>query len=95
MATHGARRLADMAENAATVAGIELLAAAQGIDFRRPLETSAALERAHAMIRADVAFLAEDRRAAPDIAAAKALVQGGALKALLPASLFPSGATTA
>ncbi len=90
MATHGARRLADMAENAATIAGIELLAAAQGIDFRRPLETSAPLERAHAMIREHVAFLAEDRRAAPDIAAAKALVQGGALKELLPERLLPS-----
>ncbi|KAK0338980.1 hypothetical protein LTR94_036426, partial [Friedmanniomyces endolithicus] len=31
MATHGARRLLDMAENAAAVVGIELLAAAQGI----------------------------------------------------------------
>ncbi len=90
MATHGARRLANMAENAATIAGIELLAAAQGIDFRRPLETSAPLERAHAMIREHVAFLAEDRRAAPDIAAAKALVQGGALKELLPKRLLPS-----
>jgi histidine ammonia-lyase len=90
MATHGARRLADMAENTATVIGIELLAAAQGIDFRRPIQTSEPLARAHAMIRERVAFLAEDRRAAPDIAAAKALVQGGALKALLPAPLLPS-----
>ncbi len=94
MATHGARRLADMAENAATVAGIELLAAAQGIDFRRPLATSAPLERAHAMIRERVAFLTEDRRAAPDIAAAKALVRGGALKALLSRPLLPSDGMT-
>jgi histidine ammonia-lyase len=95
MATHGARRLSAMAENAATVAGIELLAACQGIDLRRPLTTSAPLERAHAMIREHVDFLVEDRRAAPDIAAAKALVQGGALKALLPANLLPSDAAVA
>ncbi len=92
MATHGARRLADMAENAATVAGIELLAAAQGIDFRRPLETSAALERAHAMIRETVPFLVEDRRAAPDIAAAKALVQAGRFNGMMPDGLLPSTA---
>ena len=95
MATHGARRLADMAENVATITGIELLAAAQGIDFRRPLETSGRLKRAHAMIRERVDFLAEDRRAAPDIAAAKALVQSGALKALLPERLLPSNDGTA
>ncbi|HEY2419569.1 MAG TPA: histidine ammonia-lyase, partial [Steroidobacteraceae bacterium] len=35
MATHGARRLAPMLDNAAAVVGIELLAAAQGIDFHR------------------------------------------------------------
>ncbi len=94
MATHGARRLADMAENAATVAGIELLAAAQGIDLRRPLKTSAPLERAHAMIREHVDFLAEDRRAAPDIAAAKTLVRDGGLKPLVSPSLLPSAAAT-
>src|SRR6201996_7184980 len=35
MATHAARRLAPMVDNAAAVIGIELLAAAQGIDFHR------------------------------------------------------------
>ncbi len=42
MATHGARRLHDMAENAAAVVAIELLAATQGLDFRHPLKSSAA-----------------------------------------------------
>ncbi len=36
MATHAARRLSPMVDNAAAVIGIELLAAAQGIDFHRP-----------------------------------------------------------
>ncbi len=44
MATHGARRLHDMAENAASVVAIELLAATQGLDFRHPLKSSAPLE---------------------------------------------------
>jgi histidine ammonia-lyase len=90
MATHGARRLADMAANAATITGIELLAAAQGIDFRRPLETSAPLKRAHAMVREDVDFLTEDRRAAPDIAAAKSIVRSGGLTELVPQLNLPS-----
>jgi histidine ammonia-lyase len=77
MATHAARRLGAMAENAAGVVGIELLAAAQGIDFHRPARSSAALEQVHASIRADVAFYAVDRYFAPDIEAAKAWVKSG------------------
>ena len=46
MAAHGARRLMQMAENAANVIGIELLVAAQGCDFHAPLRSSAALEGA-------------------------------------------------
>jgi len=51
MAAHGARRLLAMAENAAQVVGIELLAAAQGCDFHAPLRSSMALERARACLR--------------------------------------------
>src|SRR5262249_11114613 len=51
MATFAARRLSDMSENTATIVAIELLAAAQGVDFRRPLKTSAPLEEAHALVR--------------------------------------------
>ena len=48
MATFAARRLDDMAHNTAVIIGIELLAAAQGIDFHRPLATSQHLEHVHA-----------------------------------------------
>ncbi|MGH6883855.1 MAG: histidine ammonia-lyase, partial [Hypericibacter sp.] len=61
MATHGARRRGDMAENTAGIVAIELLAAAQGIDLRRPLETSPRLRQAMALIRARVPFLEHDR----------------------------------
>jgi histidine ammonia-lyase len=77
MATHAARRLGAMAENAAGVVGIELLAAAQGIDFHRPARSSVTLEQVHASIRADVAFYAVDRYFAPDIEAAKHWVKSG------------------
>lgn len=81
MATHGARRLLEMAENTKTIVAIELLAAAQGMDFHRPLKSSAVLEEAHAKIRAVVPFYSHDRFFAPDIEAAKNLVSAGAFSA--------------
>jgi histidine ammonia-lyase len=81
MAAHGARRLAAMAENAARVVAIELIAAAQGCEFHAPMRSSAALERARARLRALVPKLEDDRYLAPDIAAAAGLVRMGALAA--------------
>jgi histidine ammonia-lyase len=83
MATGAALRLSAMAENLATILGIELLAAAQGVEFHRPMRSSAPLEAAHAMLRADVARWDQDRAMAPDIEAARRLVEGGALAALV------------
>ncbi len=83
MATHGARRLGPMVDNAAAVIGIELLAAAQGIDFHRPAQSSAALERVHAAIRSEVPFLAADRYFAPDIQAAQRWVKSGRFSTLV------------
>lgn len=77
MATHAARRLGPMAENLAAILGIELLAAAQGIEFHRPLQSSATLEAAHAVIRTKVGPYFEDRFFAPDIEAAKTMVRDG------------------
>ncbi|MFN3987467.1 MAG: histidine ammonia-lyase [Rhodocyclaceae bacterium] len=77
MATFAARRLADMAENTATILGIEWLAAAQGVDFHRPLATSPRLAAVMAALRARVPFYAEDRLFAPDIEAARQLVHEG------------------
>jgi len=79
MAAHGARRLMPMAQNAASVVGIELLAAAQGCDFHRPLTSSPPLEAARKLVRAEVPHLDDDRHFHPDMAAAIALVRSGAL----------------
>ncbi len=79
MAAHGARRLLAMAENAANVVGIELLAAAQGCDFHAPLRSSDALENVRASVRAQVPTLQDDRYFHPDMVAATALVRAGAL----------------
>jgi histidine ammonia-lyase len=90
MATFAARRLERMAENTRGVLAIELLAAAQGIDFRRPLRSSPALERAHALIREKVAFYDHDRHFAPDIAAAKQVIAGDDFLSIVPAGLCAS-----
>jgi histidine ammonia-lyase len=88
MATFGARRLLEMAQNTATVVGIEAMAAAQGLEFHRPLRSSAAIETEFARIRARVAFVENDRYLAPDIAAMLAWASQGAwpspLLAILP-----------
>ncbi len=89
MATHAARRLSRMVDNTAAVVGIELLAAAQGIDFHRPAKSSPSLERVHAGIRRDVPFYAADRYFAPDIAAARSWVTGGHFASLV-SSILPS-----
>jgi histidine ammonia-lyase len=69
MATGAARKAGRIAKNAAGVIGVELLAAAQGVDFHKPLITSAPLQRVHAAVRAKAAFWAEDRYFADDLAA--------------------------
>ncbi|HIC79504.1 MAG TPA: histidine ammonia-lyase, partial [Kiloniellaceae bacterium] len=74
MAAHGARRLSDIAQNVGHIVAIELMAAAQGIDLRRPLNTSPKLTRAMEAVRARAAFLEDDRLLAPDIEALTELV---------------------
>ncbi len=93
MATHAARRLGPMIDNAAGVVGIELLAAAQGIDFHRPARSSAALEQVHAGIRGRVPFYAADRYLAPDIEAAQGLVTSGSFSPFV-SRLMPSRAAS-
>ena len=90
MATHGARRLLDMAENTATVIGIELLAAAQGIEFHRPLASSPDLEKVFAIVREAAAPYARDHYFAPDIARATAGVSAGRYRRFAE-GLLPSG----
>jgi histidine ammonia-lyase len=77
MATFAARRLHTMLDNTAGIVAIEWLSAAQGLEFHRPLRSSPAIEALHAQLRAQVPFLDADRRMAPDIEAATALVERG------------------
>lgn len=79
MATFAGRRLHEMAHNTAVIVGIELLSAAQGIDFHQPLKTSETLANVHQLLRSKVNFYDKDRLFAPDIEAAKQLVIKGQL----------------
>jgi histidine ammonia-lyase len=83
MATFAARRLGEMAENTAGILAVEYLCAAQGIDFRAPLQTSPKLQEAMTLLRDEVPFYVKDRLHAPDIVAAKRIVESGALRSLV------------
>ena len=74
MATFAARRLRDIFDNVAGILAIEWLASCQGIDFRRPLKSSDALESIKALLRSEVSFYDKDRYFAPDIEKAKSLI---------------------
>jgi histidine ammonia-lyase len=78
MATFAGRKAGDIARNAANVIAIELLAAAQGLDFHAPLKTSRALQQALAKVRGVSANMERDRSLAGDIARVCGLIESGA-----------------
>lgn len=90
MATFAGRRLADMAENTRGILAVELLASAQGLDFRAPNKSSERIEEAKNMLRERVDFYDKDRYFAPDIAKANTLLLEAKYNALMPESLLPS-----
>lgn len=79
MAAHGAFRLGRMVVNLERILGVELLCAAQGVEFRAPLATSAPLARVVEGLRQTVKTLGHDRYLAPDLERAAVLVRGGAV----------------
>jgi histidine ammonia-lyase len=83
MATFAARRLGAIADNITGIIAIELLAAAQGLDLRRPLLSSEPVEASHSLIRQHVPRLAVDRPFAPDIYAISELVRRGGFDRLV------------
>lgn len=89
MATFAARKLADIAQNVRHIVAIELLAAAQGIEFHRPLRTSEPLEAAHALIRSHVPRYEEDRAFGADFTSVERLINDGQFTSHV-ADLLPS-----
>ena len=89
MAMFAARKLADLALNVRHIVAIELLAAAQGIEFHRPLRSSDSLEEIHSLIRRHVPALTGDRVFGPDIAAIETLISSDRLTPFVQ-SVLPS-----
>ncbi|MGH7564229.1 MAG: histidine ammonia-lyase [Gemmatimonadota bacterium] len=80
MGVWAARKAEQVVANAERVVAIELLAAARGIDLRRPLKTSPALEALHAQIRERVPARAEDRAGSDEIETVAAMIREGELQ---------------
>lgn len=77
MATFAARRLHDMLDNVSHVVAIELLAAAQGVEFHRPTKSSAEIESIVAMLREVSPAFVEDRSLSTDINRVSDLIGAG------------------
>src|SRR6478752_2418016 len=77
MAPIAARKAVRIAKNAAGVIAIELIAAAQGVDYHAPLETSAKLQALHGKVRALSPHLQTDRYWADEMAALQGAVLAG------------------
>ena len=90
MATYGARRLRDMNGNTSSILAIELLAAAQGVDLRKPNKPSASLQEVMALIRERVLFYDKDRYFGPDIQQITDLVASGLLNRFVDAEMMTS-----
>jgi len=80
MGMTGALKLRQIVQNLEHILAIEMMCAAQGLDYRQPLQSSPAITRAHAKIRAVVPHLDEDRIPAPDIEAISAAIRAGGLQ---------------
>ena len=72
-----ARKAADIARNAAGVIAVELMAAAEGIDYHAPLKTSPKLQKVHAAVRALSPHFTADRYWADEMSALQAAVLDG------------------
>ncbi|KAM9958645.1 hypothetical protein ACTFIW_012234 [Dictyostelium discoideum] len=72
-----ARKCLNVVENVENVLAIELLAACQGLDFRRPLKTTEPLEAVYQLVRSKVTFMDKDRFIQPDIEEVYKLIRSG------------------
>ena len=77
MGSIGGRKLNKVIDNLEYILAIELLYAAQAIDFRRPLKSSEVLEACHTFVRSEVAFTDRDRIFAYDIKKLHQLISSG------------------
>ncbi|MEN9987270.1 MAG: hypothetical protein RLZZ585_309 [Bacteroidota bacterium] len=74
MGANAATKLYRVIQNCQTILGIELMHAAQGLEFRRPLKSADQIEKIHSAFRVEVPFLSEDRYLSKDMKAARNFV---------------------
>jgi histidine ammonia-lyase len=79
MGATSATKLLEIVKNTETVLAIELMSAAQALDFIHPLKAGKGVEAAHAEIRKSISFAESDHLFYDDIQSALQLVRGGAL----------------
>ncbi|HEV7588234.1 MAG TPA: histidine ammonia-lyase [Longimicrobium sp.] len=77
MGMTSAIKLRRVLRNVETVLGLELMIAAQGLEYRKPLRPGRGVERAYHLVRERIPALTTDRVLAPDIEAAATLVREG------------------
>jgi histidine ammonia-lyase len=77
MGMTAAVKLRTIVENAEHLLAIELLAAGEGLEFRRPLKAGAGVERAFAQLRLIAPRLHEDRALSSDITQVAKAIRGG------------------
>lgn len=79
MGVTSGRKLHEVIENVQHGLAIELLCNTQGLEFLRPLKTSPALERVHALVRKHVQPITQDRTFHQDIANINRLIKSDEL----------------
>ncbi|WP_256006088.1 histidine ammonia-lyase [Pedobacter deserti] len=79
MGSISGRKLHQVIDNLEYIQAIELLYAAQAIEFRRPLRSTPVLEACHAFVRQQVSFAKSDRIFGTDIKALHQLIANGSL----------------
>ena len=74
-----ALKLRTVLDNLANILAVELISAARAQDLRAPLEAAPATRAVRDALRRHVAGIGPDRVVAPELAAAEALIRGGAV----------------
>ncbi len=80
MGMTAATKFRTIVENAEHVVAIELLTAAEGLEYRAPLKPGVGVRRAYEIVRANVARLTRDRSLSPDIEKIAGMVREGAFE---------------
>lgn len=92
MATHGSRRLRDMAENTAMIVAIELACGAQAVDLQTPSDPSPGTRPIYELVRAHAAFLDQDRLQSPEFEALREAIRSGVVGEMVPLEVFAASA---